>query len=139
MTLGKDGKLVAPLPLEAKFARDPFNEGVIGEWYAPSLDDSRWGSKNTFYLWEQQDKPEDGKGHDWDGYGWYRTTVEVPKEFAGKPVHLLLGERLPALRGQSAVLDFVPEGGPLGLCEAQPANEAARGRPAHGHLLPLLH
>ncbi len=91
MTGGKDGTLVAPLPLETKFARDPFDEGVVAEWYAASFDDRRWGTKNIFSLWEQRDKPEDEKGHDWDGYGWYRTTVEVPKEFAGKPVHLLLG------------------------------------------------
>jgi len=91
MTGGKDGKLVASLPLEPKFSRDPFNEGVIGEWYAPSFDDAKWSTRNTFYLWEVQDPPADEKGHDWDGYGWYRATVEVPKEFAGKPMHLFLG------------------------------------------------
>jgi hypothetical protein len=91
MTSGKEGKLAAPLPLDAKFTRDPYNEGVIAEWYLPGFDDSKWGTKNTFYLWEQQDTPEDAQGHDWDGYGWYRATIEVPKEFAGKPLHLFLG------------------------------------------------
>jgi len=91
MTTGTNGTLVAPLPLETKFTRDTFNAGVPGEWYAPAFDDSRWGTKNTFYLWEQQDQPETSAGHDWDGYGWYRATLDVPATFAGKPLHFFLG------------------------------------------------
>jgi len=89
---GKDeGMLVAPLPLETKFARDPFNEGVVAEWYAPAFDDSKWGTKNTFYTWDAQDPPEDAFGHDYDGYGWYRATVEIPARFKGMPIHFQCG------------------------------------------------
>jgi hypothetical protein len=88
---GTQGKLVAPLPLEMKFTRDRFNEGVIGQWYAPGFNDAKWGTKNTFLTWDQQDPPEDAAGHDYDGYGWYRTRFNVDKQFAGKPVRLYIG------------------------------------------------
>lgn len=88
---GTNGTMVAALPPEMRFARDRFNEGVLAEWYAPAFDDSAWGTKNTFYTWDQQDPPEDAKGHDYDGYGWYRGTVEIPKRAAGKSLRLYLG------------------------------------------------
>jgi hypothetical protein len=91
MTTGAQGTLAAALPLEARFRRDPFNEGVVGEWYAVDFDDHAWEAKNTFHLWEQQDPPEDSSGHDYDGYGWYRTTVEVPAKFKGKPLRFYCG------------------------------------------------
>jgi hypothetical protein len=88
---GTNGVSVAALPLEMKFARDRFNEGVLAEWYDPDFDDSKWGVKNTFLTWDQQDSPEDAKGHDYDGYGWYRAEVVIPKHVAGKPLRLFLG------------------------------------------------
>lgn len=88
---GTAGALVAPFPLEAKFQRDRFNEGVLAEWYAPEHDDSTWGVKDTFLTWDAQDKPEDEKGHDYDGYGWYRFTVDVPPAMADKPLTLHFG------------------------------------------------
>ena len=91
MTNGEKGTLVAPIPLTTKFKRDPFNEGVIAEWYSPTHDDKDWGSKNTFQTWEAQDKPEDSKGHDYDGYGWYRVLVDIPDGAEHKPLRLHLG------------------------------------------------
>jgi hypothetical protein len=91
MTNGETGTLVAKVPLETKFMRDVYNEGVVAEWYLPSFDDKGWGTKDTYLTWDQQDKPEDSKGHDYDGYGWYRFTVDVPAAAAGKPVKLHLG------------------------------------------------
>jgi hypothetical protein len=88
---GEEGEIVAPLPLEMTFTRDRFNEGVIGEWYAPDFDDSDWSTKNTFYTWDAQDEPEDDKGHDHNGYGWYRGTFEVPAELKGKPISFHCG------------------------------------------------
>jgi beta-galactosidase/beta-glucuronidase len=85
---GTSGHLVAPLPLDTSFSRDPFNEGVLAEWYAPDFDDSGWGTENTFYTWDQQDEPMDAAGHDYDGYGWYRAELHVDKRFAGRTVHL---------------------------------------------------
>jgi hypothetical protein len=91
MAKGDTGTLVAAIPLETKFTRDLYNEGVIGEWYDPKFDDSTWGTKNTFLTWDAQDKPEDAAGHDYDGYGWYRATVDVPANMVNKPLKLHLG------------------------------------------------
>jgi len=91
MVKGDAGTLVASIPLEGKFKRDPFNEGVIAEWFQPSFDDRVWGTENTFYTWDAQDKPEDAEGHDYDGYGWYRVSVNVPANMVNKPLKLHLG------------------------------------------------
>lgn len=91
MLNGKDGTMVAPIPLESKFRRDLYNEGVIAQWYLTGFDDKSWGTKNTYVTWDAQDKPEDAKGHDYDGYGWYRMTVNVPADAVDKPLKLHLG------------------------------------------------
>ena len=91
MINGTTGTLVATIPLETKFKRDPYNEGVVMEWYLPAHDDKEWGTENTFDTWEAQDKPEDSKGHDYDGYGWYRIAVDVPDGAVNKPLKLHLG------------------------------------------------
>jgi hypothetical protein len=91
MTNGEKGRFVAPLPLEMPFARDRFNEGVIGEWYAPDFDDSAWGAKNTYFVASAQGDPVDEKGHGYTGHMWYRGTFEVPAEFENKPVHIWFG------------------------------------------------
>jgi len=91
MVKGDAGTLVASVPLEAKFKRDLYNEGVIGEWYDPKFDDRAWGTENTFITWDAQDKPEDAAGHDYDGYGWYRFTVNVPANMVNKPLQFHLG------------------------------------------------
>ncbi len=88
---GTNGVMVAHLPLDMKFARDRFNEGVLAEWYLPEFNDTAWDMKNTFLTWDQQDPPEDEKGHDYDGYGWYRAVLDIPKNVAGKPLRLYLG------------------------------------------------
>jgi hypothetical protein len=91
MTKGQEGTLIAPVPLETKFCRDLYNEGVVAEWYLPGFDDRQWETKNTFLTWEAQDKPEDSKGHDYNGHGWYRFTVKVPADVVNKPLKLHLG------------------------------------------------
>ncbi|NQU11281.1 DUF4838 domain-containing protein [bacterium] len=90
-TNGEKGKLVAPIPLEAKFKRDPYNEGVVAEWYLPEVNDKAWDTKNTFHTWDAQDQPEDAQGHDYDGYGWYRVAVKVPASAVKRPLNLHLG------------------------------------------------
>jgi len=90
-TNGKMGEKVAALPLEARFRRDPFNVGITSEWYQPDLDDRDWGTKNTFYTWDAQDEPEDAVGHDYDGHGWYRTTIQIPRRYKDKPVRFYCG------------------------------------------------
>ncbi|HOJ30832.1 MAG TPA: DUF4838 domain-containing protein [bacterium] len=91
MTDGESGIMIAPVPIEAKFSRDPFNEGIVGEWYLPEFNDKNWEMKNTFYLWDQQDKPLDAIGHDYDGYGWYRFWANIPSNMKEKSVHFYCG------------------------------------------------
>ncbi|OQB71944.1 MAG: Glycosyl hydrolases family 2, sugar binding domain [candidate division TA06 bacterium ADurb.Bin131] len=91
MTNGESGIMIAQVPITAKFTRDRFNEGVIAQWYLPEFEDTKWGTENTFYLWDQQDKPEDAVGHDYDGYGWYRFWVDIPSKWKNKPTHFYCG------------------------------------------------
>ena len=87
----KNGVLIAPLPLDMKFHRDQFNEGIVAGWHEQPFDDADWGTKNTYYTWDQQDPPEDEAGHDYDGLGWYRTTFEVPAQFKNRPIKFWCG------------------------------------------------
>lgn len=91
MTQGTNGALVAALPLECPFRRDPFNRGVLMEWYAADFAEADWETRNTFFLWDQQEKPLTAAGDDWDGYGWYRMHVDIPAQWKGKPMRLRLG------------------------------------------------
>ncbi len=88
---GEGGDLVTPLPLEMTFRRDPFNEGIAGGWHEPGFDDRGWGTKNTYYTWDQQDEPEDEAGHDYDGIGWYRATLELDDKFKGRQIKFWSG------------------------------------------------
>ena len=90
-TNGTTGEHVANLPLQMHFQRDPFNEGVVSEWYKIDHDDSTWKTLDTFLVWDQQEPPLDKAGHDYDGYGWYRESVEIPAKFKGKPVSFYCG------------------------------------------------
>lgn len=91
MTNGEKGTLIANIPLETRFTRDPHNEGLVAEWYRPEFNDQQWGLKNTHITWDAQDEPETEKGHDYDGYGWYRIEIDVPAAAAKKPARLQLG------------------------------------------------
>ncbi|MFW6060466.1 MAG: DUF4838 domain-containing protein [Phycisphaeraceae bacterium] len=90
-TTGSAGSLVANLPLEMKFKRDPFNKGVIRQWYLTDHDDADWDTRDTYYLLEQQEDPINERGYYPDGHVWYRTTVDVPADLQEKPVNLYLG------------------------------------------------
>lgn len=90
-TNGETGERVAPVPLEAAFRRDPFNEGIVAGWYEADFDPKGWETRNTYYTWDQQEEPLDAAGHDYDGYGWYRFTFDLPEKFDGRPLRLYLG------------------------------------------------
>lgn len=83
---GTTGELVAVLPERAKFRRDPFNEGVIAQWYLPDVDDASWEERDTYLLWDQQEPFLNEAGRDYDGHGWYRATFDMPERFAGRRV-----------------------------------------------------
>ena len=85
-TNGDQGNKVGELPLDMKFVRDPYNEGIFSEYYLPEFDDTKWDMRNTHLLWDAQEEPLDDKGHDYDGFGWYRGTFKVAKSAKGKKV-----------------------------------------------------
>ena len=91
---GEKGELIAALPLETKFERDPFNVGITSQWYKPDFPDAGWSTKNNFITWDAQDEPEDEAGHDYDGHGWYRFTIDIPARFKGKAMRLYCGGAL---------------------------------------------
>ena len=90
-TNGKNGDLVHPVPLETAFRRDPFNEGIVAGWHEPGYDSEGWDLRDTYYTWDQQEKPLDEAGHDYDGYGWYRFTFDLPDTFKARDIRLYLG------------------------------------------------
>ncbi len=88
---GTDGTLVADLPLEMRFARDPHNKGVIRRWFLPERDDSDWETRDTYFLLEQQEKPLDEHGFYPYGYVWYRAAFDVPAGIEDRDLTLYLG------------------------------------------------
>jgi hypothetical protein len=88
---GETGKLVAAMPLEVPFKRDPFNEGIVGGWDEPGVDTTNWDTRNTYYTWDQQEEPLDEAGHQYDGYGWYRFTFDVPADLQGRTIRFYCG------------------------------------------------
>jgi sialate O-acetylesterase len=54
-------------------------------WYSESFDDSAWPSFELPQYLSEGGLPEQ------HGSFWFRRTVEIPEEFAGKPAELLLG------------------------------------------------
>ncbi len=88
---GEKGELVAPLPLEMAFRRDLYNEGIVDGWHEPGFEYRGCGPKITCYTGDQQDPPEDEAGHDYDGIGWYRATLEVDQKFKGRTIKFWCG------------------------------------------------
>lgn len=68
-----------------RFQTDPKDIGLNERWSSPSYDDSRWAIIDCGRPWEQQGFS------DYDGIAWYRKSVVVPQEWAGKPLFILFG------------------------------------------------
>jgi len=90
LTQGEKGNLLAELPREMRFRRDPFNEGVIERWYRKDLDDSDWEKRDTFYLLEQQEEPLNERGNHYSGFVWYRTEFDLPADAKIETARLLM-------------------------------------------------
>jgi hypothetical protein len=93
---GKEGKMLAPLPMTAKFCTDKRDVGRFARWEDTDYNDSKWQSCKTDIGWQMQGlRDEDGlplmtkDGHPYRGVGWYRFTVDVPTFQAGKSVKLM--------------------------------------------------
>jgi hypothetical protein len=106
-TNGEQGKLVAKLPLEWAFIRDPGNIGLKKNYAAVEVDLTYWqAARGTYTL----DLLKDYRKNEWEilttdlymqaqgvrnpdrqsytGFGWYRTDVEIPADQAGEKLHL---------------------------------------------------
>lgn len=87
--LGLDGRW--------KFAYDRDGTGEAAGWQRPGFDDDGWGTiavPSSWDLrdndgWDGYDGADFGKGGSLiDGYGWYRTRVEIPAGWRGRHVRL---------------------------------------------------
>lgn len=80
-SIGKDDWKNWELSNEWKFAKDPEEKGVAGNWFAADLDDADWATvrSDTGNGWESQGFA------DYTGWGWYRQTFTAPESMrAGK-------------------------------------------------------
>ena len=70
--------------IDRQLGSDP---GVPGGWLKPSFDDSKWSTVDLPKLWK--DTADGLQG--FDGTVWYRKTIEIPKDWAGRNLSLELG------------------------------------------------
>ena len=75
------------LPNEWRFALDPKDEGVQGQWFASAFADAKWAKvrSDTGTGWEHQGFA------DATGFGWYRQRVTVPANLGKKHLYLYFG------------------------------------------------
>ena len=61
--------------------------GIAGEWAKPAVDTSEWDSTPVPSSWKNTSADLGG----FDGFVWYRRSVDIPPEWAGKELILNLG------------------------------------------------
>ena len=86
---GSRGSLVAMTPRRWQFRTDPDKIGTFEQWYLPEAK-GKWDSLDTALYWEAQGL-QDRRGYGYAGHAWYRTTVNVPANAAGKDLRLAIG------------------------------------------------
>jgi sialate O-acetylesterase len=69
---------------ESVFPRDPGNQGVTQGWADAAFDDSKWATMRIPGTWTSQ-------GHRHSGVFWFRRSVQIPRDWAGKELILNLG------------------------------------------------
>ncbi len=73
-----DKTSLLPVQGEWKLKIDPDKRGVRERWFAPEFDDSDWQTTPINDVWDKH-------GHaDYDGWGWYRKSIQVPAALKGK-------------------------------------------------------
>ncbi len=66
-----------------RFAKDPANVGLAQGWASAAFDDSGWAAIAG-------SSPEEGQiWNSYDGWGWYRRTVDIPAGWAGRRTRLV--------------------------------------------------
>lgn len=68
-----------------KFRTDTADVGLKAGWQRPDFRDTSWNTINGGKEWEDQGYPG------YDGYAWYRKTVDLPQEYRGGPLFLIFG------------------------------------------------
>jgi len=80
-----DLKPIFDLPSSGwKFHTDPARRGEQKGWQKPGFDDSTWRDISIGRFWEQE-------GELYDGTGWYRLKLSVPKLDTNGPVYIAFG------------------------------------------------
>lgn len=80
--------LSSPLPAPWgpwTFRKDPMDRGIREGWYRRDVAGEGWLPVRVPAFWAETEVG------DYVGYGWYRTTFEVPSEWQGKTLRLLFG------------------------------------------------
>ncbi len=80
---GPLGELVVMLPEVWEFRTDPFDDGLIRQWYLPNRGEG-WDKIKTTLYWENQGY-QDELGHGYVGFAWYRTAFDAPASAANPP------------------------------------------------------
>jgi hypothetical protein len=76
-----------PKPLtEWLFRADPLERGLKEGWYKEEVNESEWLRVRVPGFWAETEEVGD-----YQGYAWYRTKFEVPKEWEGRSVRFLFG------------------------------------------------
>lgn len=68
-----------------RFRPDPECVGVGQSWHEPGFDDQDWATLEAGANWEEQGYPNV------DGHAWYRKSLDIPVEWKGQKVWLVLG------------------------------------------------
>lgn len=87
---GTQGELAVKLPVAWEFTTDPYNEGLIGQWYLPGDHGQTWKLIDTTRPFEGQGF-QDANLHGYDGYAWNRVRFTVPERFKGRRLVLFIG------------------------------------------------
>jgi len=98
---GKLGRRLALAPREAQFRTDPHNEGFYLQWQRDDVAEKMtWDTILLTHDWSQQGY-RDAQGRGYEGYAWYRFTVDVPKLAGNETAYLYIA---PSDRGQPGII-----------------------------------
>jgi len=85
---------VSVLPLEWRFRFDPDEVGEGEGWQSPGAIGDEWTSARTDRFWEDQPVGREWEakhGRQYDGLGWYRTTLTIDPKYEGRGLVLFFG------------------------------------------------
>ena len=78
---------VLPAPLDKwLFHTDPLEQGIKSGWHQAGLNESEWVKMSVPSFWA-----ENAAVGDYQGIGWYRTTLPLPADWQGRGLRLLFG------------------------------------------------